>query len=320
LSASAVYSFNPANGVVSTAGKAAWAEMVAGFNFIFLFQDRNGVPGFQYNLGDPVFDCSQNNGYDCIINGSPIDLKQDVSWSAISIASTACPPGYNANCSVTTFTTTGTLSADGTTVFQIVQTIANQKIIITANGHTVGPDYAKIDFTVTYPWASASKNQTANKAVACIGIAGYAGGSAGGAAFVGVFQTRPALVFSGSSGKVAIFGWDPIATVDGVTQNVYVDTISGQEILNYKCPGILSICPAIIAGWQVAAAVVQAIGWNVEIIFLSSPGAGSSTWEYDPTYGAADSTEVTTGGSSFLAPTMYVTLLSFFVLYFYHRQ
>jgi len=315
LSANASYSFNPSNGVLSTAGTVAWAEVVAGFTHIFTFKDRNGVPGFQYTLGDPVFDCSINNGYDCIIAGSPIDLKADLSWSTIVIGQTACPTGYNANCTIYTFTTTGTDSF-GNTVMTLVQTIANQKIIITSNGHEVGPDYAKLDFTITYPWAA--KNLTGTQSSASIGLALYAGGTAGSTTFVGYFQNRKALVFSGSNGKSAIFGWDPTADLDGVSTNVVMVTISGDEILNYNCP---LLCNPIIVGWKLAAGVVKAIGWSSEIMFLSAPGAGVTTWAYDPTFGATDNSQITNTGNtgSFLAPHMFVSFLCFFVLYAFRR-
>jgi len=271
-------------------------------------------------LGDNVFDCTVSNGLDCLITNSAIDLKSDVTWSSISEGTTSCPAGYNANCTVYSFTTTAVLTGTSTTVMTLTQYLANQKVLInpTVNGHVVGPDYAKVDFTVTYPYAA--KSQTTNQNIASIALALYAGGTAGSATFQAKFQNNQALVFSGTDDKSAVFSWDGTAQLDGTGATVVVVAISGETIIDYNCPVSNLLCPPIIAGWKVAAAAVKLLGWSSEIMFLSTPGTDVTTWEYDPTYGVIANTDLQqNNGGSFLAPHVYVTLISFFILYFFRR-
>lgn len=161
---------------------------------------------------------------------------------------------------------------------------------------------------------------TGSQSVAHIGIVLYAGGTAGSTTFVGYFQNRQALIFSGSNGKSAIFGWDPTAQLDGAANDVVLVTISGDQILNYNCP-LACINSPIILGWKIAAGLVKAQNWASEIMFLSATGpAGVTTWAYDPTFGVIDNSQINTGNTgSFLAPHMFVSFLCFFVLYAFRR-
>jgi len=317
LSATVSYNWNPTTGVLSTVGAAAWAEVVFGASHICLYKDRNGVNGFQYSVGDPVWNCNDMNGYDCVVFLSCIDLKTDLDWSTLSIGEQSCPAGYSENCTIYTITTTGYSGGvtSGTPVMTITQKLANQKVLISSNNHYFGPDYAKVDFSITYPYSI--KGMTTQKANAGIVLAVYAAGKAAVAAREAYFQDHKALVFEAgaSSGRSAVLSWDDTATVNNVDTDVVVVHISGSSIKAYNCP--LGICDLVITWWKLLVLAVEDIGgWNCELIFISTPDVSVDTWVYDPTYGVAASSDITSPGS-FLAPPMYVTFLCFFVLYFF---
>jgi len=294
----------------------AWAEVMVGCSNLFLYKDRDGVKGFQYSLGANQFDCNVNNGLDCICAGSAIDLGKDLQYTPLSVTKQSCnltaEQGYNSNCTIWTLTSTGYLAGiPNTNVIVITLKLANQKL--SWGGNTMGPDFGKVGFTITYPWAL--KGQTAVKDQASVGMSFYIGGRAGTAgAQGGSFLGKDAVIFASDNQHAAILAWDPMAQIDGVDTYIYVNSISGSAVTSYDCSGCDVVSLLIITGWKIGVAVASLGGWTSQLVIVSWPGIGPDTLVYDPVVGMGAPGDYTTNSGLFLMPS-FLTMMACLVFY-----
>jgi len=324
------------NGSILVQIQGALAEMGLGFHGIFAYQERNSKPGFQYAVGDRVFDCSTNNNLDCIVANSYVDMQNDLVWSPITYGSQSCvsklidTTGYNNTCTIYQITTTGSILL-GPQVIQITLTLASQKILLNpaVNGHEIGPDRAKFDIQINYPWASKPSITKATSNVALLlSAAGKAvSGAAQSFVYVNNNQQYQSIGWVGAKGKATVLAWDGSATLTtgtaSSTVNVYVNGISGASISAYTC----SDCTALelvtwyaflIVPWKAAVNTLTVLGWTPEIVILSWDQAGADQVLYDPIYGTTASTDVGNSGVYF-APTILLSFIWVLIFrFFYH--
>jgi hypothetical protein len=298
---------------------------------MFAYQERNNQPGFQYKVGDFVWSCAVNNGLDCIVDGSFIDFKKDISWSQVTTASQTCvsalssTTGYNNTCTIFQVTTTG--SYLGASAMTITLTLASQKILlkptITATGVEIGPDVAKFDLVIRYPWVQKLVSKTTSYVAL---LAGAAGKASSGVVAGGQWQGKSSSVWYFDKDRAAVLSWDGSATINsGSVTNpvpVFVQGISGASILAYNCtdtnPAICLIQNLILTPWKIVAGLLTGFGWTPELVILSWPQLGPDTITHDPIYGSASSTEIKSGSLLF-TPTLFLYFIWAIVHYFYRR-
>jgi len=322
LSATASVNWTPSpngDGSLIFSLTGAWAEIIVGLTNCFLYKDRNGQPGLQFDIQKEQFDCNIDNTEDCLIGNSGVDLAKDLKYTPLAVNTYSCAlpadAGYNSNCTIWTLSSTGYIPGiTNTDVFELTLKLANQKIFL--GEHAVGPDYSKADFKIWYPWTN--KGQTAVKGQASVGMAIYVGGKAGTAGIQGgAFQGKDAIIIAAAdSDKAAVLAWDSTAQLDGVDTTVFVNGISGQTIANYDCSACnpLGIKYWVIAGWKIGVYFASLGGWTSQLVLLSWPGVGPNEVYYDPTFGMAAQGEYTTNSGLFLMPS-FLTLMACFVFY-----
>lgn len=328
--ATASYNYVPSssggNGTVITSFAAAFAELLWSWNWIFAWVEKNDTPGFQYNLGDECWTGNTAN-QDFIYPGSGINPKQypdgDLNWSTISSFTTPCGVDYPPNCYMYTLTSIGSTLL-GTNVLKIVVKCTNQDIIVvdatTGEEHPIGPDSCKVSFTITYPYTE--KGLTLQKSQLNVGVALVLAGKAGAAGIVAAtdIKTGKSAVVFGAAGseQSAFFSWDKQAQLDGVNKDVFLNTISGGEIIKYDTTNADIISKVVIGLWQLGCGLAALQGWTTQLVLLSFPQPGCNSVYYDPTAGMAANSDFTSS-AGFMAPT----LLSFFwvvMLFLYHRR
>jgi hypothetical protein len=293
--------------------QGAWAEIIVGLSTIFLYEERSTEEGFQYTLGGDVWGCPVTGTTDCIILDSLINLKENITYSPLTVTSTSCADvgltGYSPNCTIFQISSIGNLNTSP--VITITLTLASQKVIIgpVVNNNQIGPDFAKVDFTINYPWTA--KNQDGVKDKAHIGMAIYGAGKAGTAAVTGgTLNGKSAYLWYTDKTRAAAWSWDgqaEITTTNGVTPaTAYAVGISGQSIEDVQypvCTDITLSCIVnnlVILSWKNAVGWAKAFGWTTEIIVLSWHGAGANEVYYDPGIGMTS----TESSGMLLAPTL----------------
>jgi len=285
---------------------------------IFLYDDRDGVPGFQYTLGAlNAFTCSSAAAnVDCVMDGSNIRLKEDVFWSIWNIATAPCPAGsgYSSNCSIWTFTTTATLLGN-VPVATVTLRLSSQPVLVnpTVNGHEIGPDRAKLDISITYPYTA--KGIAANSQ-AKVGLSAVAAGKAGTFnAVAASIDGNNALVWNGNNDKASFWSYDGTAVVGSVSSTVYVTAISGDSIEKYNCTlgvdcDLISV--AIIISLKWVNGIWRAFGWTTELYFFSWNEVRPTQIDYDPSFGMIDSTNSALSG----VPPIWSLFLFLFIYLF----
>jgi len=288
------------NFTASTASiSGALGEVAASIYSIFVWYEGNGQPGFQYSLGENVWDCTPGP-LDCVDTSLVISL-QSLTWSPIQYNNYSCPDPtiYAPDCQVYVFSTTGSSGANQ--VIQFALKLASQPVFIDAV--EVTPDYGKIDITISYPWSTTNAKANAN-----VGLIGAAAGKAvSGSAQIAQIDNRNAIVFAGT-GAHAYFSWDGTAQVDTSSGTVYVQTISGQDIINYNCS---LLCGPVITSLKLEAAVLKALGWQTELVIFTwaQNQPGSVVW--DPVMGKADSgANIGSASLAFVAGSLVTLVIS----------
>jgi len=308
--------------------QGAWAELIVGLSTIFLYEERNNEPGFQYTLGSNVWGCDGTGAIDCIYLDSLVNLKENITYSPLTVDSIPCSDkvqGYSPNCTIYQITSTGNLLSDNSQVIMITLTLASQKVIMgpEINNNQIGPDFAKVDFTINYPWIG--KNQLGVKTTAHVGMALYGAGKAGTAGLSGgTYNGKSAYLWYTDATRAAVWSWDGFAIIKTSTEErettAYVAGVSGQSIEDLQYP----VCSEITVGcivnnlviysWKVSVAWTKPWGWTTEIIILSWNGAGADEVFYDPGIGMTSTTDASSG--MFLAPT-FLYFAWVLVQYFY---
>jgi hypothetical protein len=306
----------------------AWVELVFGISSIFLYKNQDSAPGFQYILGDNIWDCTKDNDKDCFLWGSGVSLKDDLKWGHLSdlyanrSCSDAVPGGsFNSSCTIYQLTAVGKSKVTDAEVIRITWTTASQKVLI--NGHVVGPDSSKIDLTINYPYTEKvlfplSKNDYS------VGVTVYASGKSGTASVEGAvrWNNNEAFAWKTASGRTAVLAWDGNAelTTAGVKSGspVYIQGISGQSIIDYDCTNCDVVSKIIIPIWQGFLSTYKAFGWTGQFVILSWAPTAPDTVYYDPSMAMASESEVTYHSGIFVAcyPTLFFSFLSVIIVHY----
>jgi len=290
----------------------AAAEIVSSWPLIGIYYDRDGTPGFQWDLSNElidIFDCTQGT-YDCVDAGGSIALAS-LTWTNIDLTVTNCsvalPAGnYNANCTVRTVHTQGEISP-GVPVVGITARSASQSIMINGNLHT--PDDAKFDVRINYPYANKTLiNATAARVLVVAVHAGKAG-TAAGVASINQNGGKAVTFSAGVGGKSAFFAYKPNCTIDAassavVTQEVtqaqvngWVGGVGGTSVLMnvYLKPGVLYL---------------SAFGWQTHLTLHSFPSNMPIDVFWDPQVGVQNVTVTSTQNSpaAFIVPSALLAL------------
>jgi len=335
VSASADFHWDadPNGGKVVYSINGAWVELVFGISTLFLYKDRDSKPGFQYELGDNVWDCTTNNGKDCYLGKSAVSLKDDLKWGHLSdlYANKSCaealPAGsYNDSCTIYQLTAVGKSKITDAEVIRITWTTSSQKVMLNpgVNGHTIGPDYSKIDLLINYPYIE--KGIILDKNEWSPGVIVYAAGKAGSASVEGgvKWNNNAAFAWKTASGKAAVLAWDGTAelTTAGIkapAATVYIQGVSGNAIIDYDCAACDPVSKVIIPLWQIPLNIYKAFGWTGQFVFLSWAQKGVDTVYYDPTLAMANENEVTYTAGVFVAcyPTLFFSFLSVLIVHYF---
>jgi len=280
----------------------ALAEVASSLSSINVWYDNDGVTGFNWDVTQPditkrwnVYDCAQGvvNSYDCLDPNGSIDLKTLI-WTPISHTKVVCNtiPALStapAGCEIHSLTTSGALaSIPGTPVITFTARIASQPVLINNIPH--GPDFTKFDVTVAFPWSQFNlySNTTAKVAL----IAFTAGKSGTFAAATTGSDGSNSLTFAAGSAS-SHYSYTANAQVDGVSEPVTTQVITGQQILDFTCPagspcaGLFSATSWISAILKIGVNWWQAFGWKVSVtIHALGTSNMPTTIFWDPQVGA----------------------------------
>jgi len=299
--------------------------MVFGVSTIFLYENRNSVDGFQYALGDPVFNCAEpSTAYDCVIKDSAIDIKDNITFTNLAWTASSCASkgltGYSDNCTIYEINSVG--SYLGNVVLELTLTLASQKVLVgpEINNNEIGPDFGKVDIRIKYPWVD--KMQAGNKDKGHVALALYAAGRAGGGSVKAAsYRDKSALVWSADTYRSAVFTWsgnaDIKSTIGDTTSESYAVFISDQAVLDFQlCYNILDInCVIsyfIISAWKWHMNAMKILGWSTQVVILSWKGVGADDVFYDPGLG------METAAGMFLTPT-FICFAMLLVHYFFRK-
>jgi len=304
LGASGVWDNNTKT--VNVAG--ALCEIASSLHSIQIFYDRDGVPGFQWDLakGDDILSCASGT-YDCVDTNGGINMDR-LTWTPISRVVDKCvdklpagTTGYDAtNCYIHTLSTEGQLN--GSAVVSLAIRTASQPIKINGQLHT--PDKAKWDLRIDYPWAIIGNLSNASAAhVALLKVHAGKAVSAAAVATVNEGTVSKALTFTANGGKQAYFGYTTSVTVDGAAANVITDTITNTEIKNWNGQGILT--NLLMAGLKINVGILEAFYWIPQLTVHSFEKAHPNSIVWDPVVG------VMTAPANVAIPSLVLVLLAF---------
>jgi len=282
----------------------AVAEIAASWESLFVYYNRDGNNGFQWNQASDIFDCTKS--HDCADINGVIDIK-NMSFGGIITTKVDCPPGYNANCSVYRFETS---SLDGVLTF--VLRLASEPVLI--NNVPVEPNYGKIDVVINFPWTRFPN--LVDSANAKIGIVAYTAGRAGTASAVAARVDGNAAVLFTANDKSAYFSWDSQAMLtSSAGATVYADYVSGASVAANQCTiqscGLVTF--AFITGLKIRQAFFAAANWKTEMLIFSWNEVRPAQLTWDPAIGITN-TEENAGAAVFVAPV--VALIAVFATLF----
>jgi hypothetical protein len=275
----------------------ALAEIVASWESLFVYYNRDGTNGFQWNMNSDVFDCTKTN--DCIDVNGVIDIKS-TAFGGIITTKVNCPAGYNVNCTIYRFETSST---DGVLTF--VLRLASEPVLI--NNVRVEPNYGKIDVVINFPWTRFPN--LIDSANAKVGIVAYTAGRAGTAsAAASRVNGNDAVTFTAND-KSAYFSWDSQAILtSSAGATVYAHYISGASVEANQCNaatcGILTTI--FVAGLKIRNAFLVALGWKTEMLIFTWNEVRPATLTWDPAIGITNTENA--GAAVFVAP--FVALIA----------
>jgi len=285
----------------------ALAEVIASIVSVDVYYDHDGVPGFQWDISqtDPklkfdIYDCTDaaTGKYDCVDPNGKLNVATDLQWTPISSSVVACntQPGltsYAAGCEIHSLNTVGSLpSAPTTAVLNFTIRIASQPVLI--NGVKHGPDFAKWDLAINFPYSNYQLLDATNAKLAVVtAAAGKAGAFTGSSVRSNGVDT---LNFQVAGVKArSYYSYSASASINGNTGTIYTQVISGAQIQAYTCTtpspcaGLLGISGTNVLAAYLAVAVNAwgLLGWKTSIAIhavgdVNAPA--SVVW--DPTVGA----------------------------------
>jgi len=281
----------------------ALAEIAASWESLFVYYNKDGRNGFQWNQASDIFDCTKT--HDCVDINGVIDIK-NTSFGGIITTKINCPAGYNVNCTVYRFETT---SSDGVLTF--VLRLASEPVLI--NNVRVEPNYGKIDVVINFPWTRFTN--LIDSANAKVGIVAYTAGRAGTAAAVASRVDGNDAVLFTANDKSAYFSWDSQAMLTSSSgATVYADYVSGDSVAANQCNAVSCgiITTLFIAGLKIRQAFFAAAGWKTEMLIFSWNEVRPAQLTWDPAIGITNTENA--GAAVFVAPV--VALIAVFATLF----
>jgi len=284
---------------------------------IQVYYDRDGQPGFNWDLSKPQNDvstCTVGGTWDCIDLNGKIDVTSLV-WSPISLNVTNCSlvvpgGGYADACTIQTFTTSGALTLGGTPVLTITAHTASQPIMV--NGVLISPMKVKWDVDITVPWASftgaKALSDPTNAKIGLIFI--HAGKAASGSVVATVTGSGAAvvsnLVFNAAGGLASYFGYTSTATVDGNAATVHTEVITGAQLKGFV--GTSANTLGVVLLLNIYVGVLEGLGWTSQLSLHSFDVTHPTSISWDPEVGMT--TAVATSPAIALVPGVCVALLA----------
>lgn len=300
----------------------ALAEVVSTLNSLNVYYNNDGKTGFNWDVTaaaanrQDILNCANGEakGYDTLDVDGTIDLK-DLTWTPIEHTKVLCNtiPALSdapASCEIHSLTTSGsnaTLSSTPIITFTI--RISSQPVLINRVLH--GPDQAKFDVTVQYPWAA---KKLYNNATARLALIALHAGKAG--AFVGTAKRNDdgtnSLLFAAPGGQTSRYSYTNNATIDGAIGPVSTQVVTGQQIIDYNCIGApcgLTATQFLVAlVLQPAVVWLQSFGWKSSITIHSlGSDAHPANVFWDPAVGAGPSS---TNSGSLMAPSFFLVAVA----------
>jgi hypothetical protein len=266
----------------------ALAEVVSTLSSINVWYENDGVTGFKWDVTQAditkrwdVYNPAEGEakGYDAFDPKGGLELK-NLTWTAIGHSKIKCnsiaalmsaPDG----CEIHSLTTSGSHnSAPGVPVITFTARFASQPVLI--NNVLHGPEFAKFDVTVAFPWAYFEPDLY-SVAKAKLALIAFAAGKS--ATFAGAARRNTdgsdSLVFAAQGGAVSsYYSFTATATIDGVAGSVTTQVITGQQILDFQCPagspcfGVLGVTATNIVAALLKISVnwLQAFGWKSSVV------------------------------------------------------
>jgi len=257
------------NSTVAAGLPGAVHEIVAAFQYLFIYYNHDHKAGFQFASTTKPFsqcDSSTSTNVDCLDPRDVIDLST-LTWATIQSTVSGCPNGQYSGllyqCKQWSATLVGSLN--GQVVIDFLSVTATHPIqISTVAGEyaNVQPGGQKIDVTISYPWAQ-RKSTGANPLV---GLAVWSAAMA----FTDPIIEPPKISYV-TQGLIASFGWNPMSFVypAGNKANiqrspVFYQTFAGSSVANFDCGGI-----AWCSGLQNRKMNYESSGWTSNLVFFS---------------------------------------------------
>jgi len=266
------------------AAVGALAEVVSTLSSINVWYDNDGVAGFKWDVTQAdvtkrydVYNPAQGEVkmYDCFDPKGGLELK-NLTWTPIahtkvkcnSIAALSTAPD---GCEIHSLTTSGShQSAPGVPVLTFTARIASQPVKI--NNVLHGPNFAKFDVTVAFPWAFFEPNLY-SVAKAKLALIAFAAGKSG--TFAGSARRNAdgsdSLVFAAQGATSSShYSFTAEALIDNVVGPVTTQVITGQQIIDFDCPltspcAGLTVTNFVQAALKVSVNWLQAFGWKSSV-------------------------------------------------------
>jgi hypothetical protein len=284
-----------------------------------VWYDNDGVTGFKWDIGQTVvtkrydvLNCAEGErlGYDCLDPKGSLELK-NMSWTPISHTKVKCntilalsdaPDG----CEIHFLSTSGALvSAPGVPVITFTARIASRPVLIDNVLH--GPEFAKFDVKVRFPWATYTDLYAPAKAR--LALVAFNAGKSGtfAAAAKRTSDGSDSLVFAaaGSTSK-SYYAYTATADIDSVPGPVTTQVITGQQIIDFDC-ALGSPCfgltgtNAIALGLKFVVGTLAGFQWKSSITIHSLGNTFRPTEVFwDPEVGAGRNDE---SSGAFVVPS-----------------
>jgi hypothetical protein len=259
----------------------ALAEVVSTLSSINVWYENDGVTGFKWDISQTdvakrydVLNCAlgELKGYDCLDPKGSLELK-NMTWTPIDHVKVQCNtiPALStapAGCEIHTLTTIGAhVSAPAVPVLTFTARIASQPVLIDNVLH--GPEFAKFDVRVEFPWAAYTELYAPTKAK--IALIAFNAGKSGAFAATAKRSSDGAdsLVFAAAGSPTkSYYAYTPTATIDLVEGPVTTQVISGQQIQDFSCP---LGAPCFLTATQVVHLTLKAaVDWLQSFSWKSS--------------------------------------------------
>jgi len=268
----------------------SFAEVIASFYSIIVYEDRDNNTGFQYKLGKDVLDCSLGTDYDCVRTdaGLYIDLKT-LTWDPISHTTINCTadlvdPVAGEQCSVTVWTMK---THDSMVIFDLKTTTHP----LTLGDRYLDPDTTKIDVSINFDWTGKTCDNCK------LGLTAATAGKliTGSLSFnASADDGSTTANFEASGGFSAFVAWDSSAAIKGVTSTVYYTAVKYADLDAWQCQLLSTtnncLAPTSILNiaWKLALGVWSAFGWDGTVLVFSWADVKPTSVFWDPTLGGKD--------------------------------